>query len=383
MINDPNYPLFLDSGSYNPLLDLHGAKDGMSSFAAAVGLREQDLFGTCLAVFLSLVAGVALLSLFLWIIHGLIEHFSTAARRSSATPPQRSSIYGSPHNSLGGKEALDPNGHGLGLEGTLLPSQSAFATNRNASVMAPSPSHRTWFRFRPRGEAGAFHAAALYGNLLRMILIFHLPITAFSIYQLTLSHASIVSRVFAALAFVFITVLIPAGVLFKVKQSPSGKLYDATRTLLSLGPIYNVYVEDKQMFRVFPLFASLVEGIVVGAGQKSGLAQAIVLIFVELVMLVLPAVWYPWGEGASMGAPSAFLGSTRVASALVVLLLSPTVSFSYQLGLTSLDFTTRLDQRLASIQCSSPPSNRLCLFHPHALDQSGRGSYPIVWWSDL
>jgi len=132
--------------------------------------------------------------------------------------------------------------------------------------------------------------------------------------------------VFAALVFAFISILIPIGILLKVYRTPSGKLYDATRTLLSLGPMYNVYVEEKQMFRVFPLAGSLITGVVVGAGQKSGLAQTLVLVLVELAMLLLPAIWYPWGEGASMGAPGAFLGVIRVASVVLVMLISPTVS---------------------------------------------------------
>ena len=87
------------------------------------------------------------------------------------------------------------------------------------------------------------------------------------------------------------------------------------------------------MFRVFPITAMLCTGIVVGAGQRSGIVQAVILVLVELVMLIIPAVWYPWGEGASMGAPSAFLGVVRVASAVMVMLLSPTVSLASRVPL--------------------------------------------------
>jgi hypothetical protein len=159
-----------------------------------------------------------------------------------------------------------------------------------------------------------------------LILIFHLPVTVFSIYQLVLGpRASIVSRVFAALAFVFISVLIPAGVMFKIKRTPSGKLYDATRTLLALGPMYNIYLEEKQMFRAVPLGASLAMGIVVGAGQGSGLAQAIILVLLELATLIAPAVWFPWDIGASMGAPHTFIAAIRTISMVLVMLLSPQV----------------------------------------------------------
>lgn len=299
---DSSFPLYLPTNTFNPLLDLHGANVGLQSFAAMVGLRPQDLFGTCLSLFVILAGVIAVISLFFWLIHSLVEFFSADPKSTNKRNSYTSSPMAS-RASLGGKE----------YEGV------------RAEQKERSRFRKTWYRFRPKGEAGAFHAAALYGNLLRLILIFHLPVTTFSIYQLCLHRASIVSKVFAALSFVFISIAIPASVLWKISRTPSGKLYDATRTLLALGPMYNVYVEDKQMFRVFPLSASLVTGVVVGAGQGSGLAQAIVLVLVELAMLIIPAIWYPWGEGASMGAPHTFLGIIRVTSALLVLILSPPV----------------------------------------------------------
>lgn len=274
-----------------------------------------------------LAAGIAVLSILLWGIHALVEYSSTERSRVSSST-QRNSLGSSPRtSSLGGKEALRPESFGYDASTTALPSQASLAAQRGS---APSRFRRTWHRFRPKGEAGAFHSAALYGNLLRLIAIFHLPVTTFSIYQLVLgSRASIVSRVFAALAFVFISILIPVGIMFKISRTPTGKLYDATRTLLSLGPMYNVYVEGKQLFRSFLIAASLITGITVGAGQDSGIVQAIILVVVELVMLIVPAIWYPWGDGASMGAPGAFLGIVRVASMVLVMILSPTVGPPY------------------------------------------------------
>lgn len=322
-MTDPQYPLYLDADAFNPVLDLHNSPEGMESFATAVGLRPQDLFGTCLAIFLCITAAVIVLSLLLWFLHGLSEYILTKKHKQISPAAKRTTLGSSPRGSLGGKEALDPqasSSEGLGV----FPTQSAFFSHKSS---CPSPLRRIWLRFRPRGEAGAFHAAALYGNLIRLILVFHLPVTIFSMYHLCLgSRASIVSRVFAALSFAFISVLIPAYILYRVFETPTGKLYDATRTLLSIGPMYNIYVEKKQMFRVFSLSASLITGIVVGAGQKSGIAQTIILIVVELAMLIIPGVWYPWGEGASMGAPNAFLTSLRLVSMVLAMLLSPTVS---------------------------------------------------------
>ncbi|OCF74818.1 membrane protein [Kwoniella mangroviensis CBS 8886] len=328
-MNDDQYPLYLDTTTFNPLFDSHNSSNGMESFATAVGLRPQDLFGTCLAIFLLLTAAVALISLFIWFLHGLFEYLSIGSSKQQGSPgPKRTSLGSSPRGSLGGKEAYDPRNPSLWSDGpNSLPTRASLA--HQAKVNSASPFRRIWLRFRFKGEAGAFHAAALYGNLIRLILIFHMPITAFSIYQLTLgSRASIVSRVFAALAFAFISVIIPAFILHRISRTASGKLYDATRTLLSLGPMYNIYVENKQMYRIVPLTASLIVGIVVGAGQKSGIAQAIIVIIVELAMLIIPGVWYPWGEGASMGASNAFLGLLRLCTMVLVMLLSRPIALN-------------------------------------------------------
>lgn len=326
-ISDPNLPLYLDESAFNPLLNLYNQHSGMESFAFAVGLRPQDLFGTCLVIFLIIVLAVVLISLALWAAHCLIEYLGpTSSSKQQSHAASRPSLGPTPTPSYGTKDLYEPRTPSLWDTSAppSLPSQ-----HNVPHPTGPSHARRIWWRFRPKGEAGAFHAAALYGNLLRLILMFHLPITVFSIYQLVLgSRATIVSRVFAALAFAFISVLVPAGIMFKIKRTASGKLFDATRTLLSLGPMYNVYVEDKQMYRAVPLGASLVVGIVVGAGQGSGLAQAIILVMVELSLLIAPAVWYPWDEGASMGASHTFVAALRTISMVLVMLLSPQVSAS-------------------------------------------------------
>jgi hypothetical protein len=192
---------------------------------------------------------------------------------------------------------------------------------------APSRLQRTWWRFRLKGAAGAFHSAALYGNLVRLIVLFHLPITIFSVYQLTLGpSATLASKILAAFAFAFISVLLPVGLLLKVVFTPSAKLYDATRTLLSLAPLYNVYEQGNQLFPALTFSASLIQGIVVGGGQKSGTAQAIILLIVEIAMALATAITQPWGEGAGMGVPSFIMSTLRIITMVLILILSPAVS---------------------------------------------------------
>lgn len=324
MLEDPKYPLYLNSSAKPRMLDLDTTPDGMQSWARMVGLRPQDLFGTCLSLFLMLAAVIVVFSLLLWTIHCLTEAFGPERTSKRTTrggkhiPRNSGGINGASRSSLTNKEwnqSADFNQQPL-----------AQSLRQTPKATVPSRWHRTRKRFMPRGEAGAFHFSALYGNLLRLIITFHFPVTTFSVYQLTLKNASIVSRVFAALAFAFISVLIPCLIMFKISRTPTGKLYDAARTLLALGTMYNVYEPGKQLYRSLPLFGSLVSGIVIGAGQKSGLAQTIVLVVVELASFITTTFWSPWGQGASMGGFVFFVSVVRIISIVMTMVMAKEVS---------------------------------------------------------
>ncbi len=157
--------------------------------------------------------------------------------------------------------------------------------------------------------------------------MFHLPITAFSVYQCTIrQQSSLAVVVLAALSFALFSVILPAILLVRVGFTPTAKLYDATRTLLSLGPLYNVYRPGSQLFPALTFAASLATGIVVGAGQKSGTAQAIVLLIVEIVHGLVTMIWLPWGDGSGMAIPGFLFSVVRIISTVLLLILSPAVS---------------------------------------------------------
>ncbi|CAK9783583.1 hypothetical protein CC85DRAFT_287777 [Cutaneotrichosporon oleaginosum] len=320
---DPQHALYLNESASPRALDLDSTPDGMLSWARMVGLRPQDLFGTCLTLFLMLAAVIVVFSLLMWLIHWLTEAFGPertkrVTTRSKHVPRHSSGALSA--TTMGSKE------WNQSADFTTQPVGVPLRQAAQAIPTVPSRWHRTRKRFMPRGEAGAFHFSALYGNLLRLIITFHFPVTAFSVYQLTLKEASIVSKVFAALAFVFISVLIPTFIMFKISRTPTGKLYDAARTLLALGTVYNVYEPEKQLYRTLPLFGSLASGIVIGAGQSSGLAQTIVLVVVELASFITTTFWSPWGQGASMGAYVFFVSVVRIASIVLTMVMSKEVN---------------------------------------------------------
>jgi len=186
------------------------------------------------------------------------------------------------------------------------------------------------------------------GNLIRLLLLFHMPLTAFTTYHFyraaTTSTCTLASIVLAAVFFLIVCVLAPAYCAWRIFTVPSGKLYDATRTLMALGPLYNLYGEGQQRYAAVLLASSLITGLVVGAIQASGTTQAVLLIVVEIVMGLVTMIWLPWGEGASMGATTFLLGVLRTITLVLVLLLTPAVRFLDLSGRTPAAF-----RRLTSV----------------------------------
>jgi hypothetical protein len=133
----------------------------------------------------------------------------------------------------------------------------------------------------------------------------------------------------AALSFAVISVLIPLHLVVKVTFTTTNKLYEETRTLLSLGPLYNHYRHGSQMFATLLFATNLVFGVTIGAGQKSGMAQAIIILVVEVISALGTSIWLPWGSGASMGLISFLFCVARIVIAVLLVILTPTVGSSF------------------------------------------------------
>ena len=144
------------------------------------------------------------------------------------------------------------------------------------------------------------------------------------------SHVSLSSIVLAAFSFTFFSIFIPAHLVIRVIFTPTNKLYDETRTLLSLGPLYNHYRHGSQMFASMLFVTNIIFGITIGVGQKSGMAQAIIILVVEVISALVTSVWLPWGSGASMGLISFLFCVARIVIAVLLVILTPTVSFFFR-----------------------------------------------------
>lgn len=331
---DPSSPLYIDPTIPNILFTLpQNASDGIQSFAYAVGVRPEDLFSNCLILFLAIIGGTIVLSLLLWALDYFMvvvvfksasrQNYSTSLARTrspgfGASVSTRSALnkdQGDPTTTspVPGEESKSLTGHSMGGNSMFGVSGRAIGT------------HRSWWRLRT--DIGSFHGSVLHGNLVRILVLFHLPITIFSVYQMVQrgSGVSRTSVVLAALSFAIFSILIPLHLVLRVTFTTTNKLYDETRTLLSLGPLYNHYRHGSQMFATLLFASNLAFGVTIGAGQKSGTAQAIIILVVEVICALGTSVWLPWGSGASMGLISFLFCVGRIVIAVLLVILTPTV----------------------------------------------------------
>jgi Transient receptor potential (TRP) ion channel len=326
-LNDRNSPIFIDSSVPNTLFTLpQNATSGLSSFAYTVGLRPQDLFPVCLIVFLSIIAATILLSLLIWAFDSMAPLIV-----NTLFSGHRKNQYGgtrSPRYSAASKDILD----GLpGAQSTIDEDRSHSSHFLFKASKCSQGSRKKWFRFRPNFTS--FHFSVLHGNLVRILMLFHLPVTIFSSYALTLGHgqASTLCRALAALSLVLFSIAIPIWLNFRLFVTSTGKLYDETWTLLALGPLYNHYRHGSQLYACMFFATSLILGITIGFGQKSGIAQAIIILLVEVISALVTSIWLPWGHGASMGLISFLFCVARIVVAVLLVILTPTVSILWLL----------------------------------------------------
>ncbi|QRV72864.1 membrane protein [Ceratobasidium sp. AG-Ba] len=325
-------PLYIDASAPNTLFTFPSyptdTARGIPALAAAVGLREQDLFGMCVTTFLVIVGSALVVSVFIWAVDWLISSVVNGGR-SGATRGVRGPVVVNPANASAPadrdvKDVHFATGRSPSPESQLFPTATRGLGGGHA--------RRGWWRYR-LGQS-SFHGSVLHGNLVRLLLLFHLPVTIFSCYQFTLgrSTATKLSVILASLTFAVFSVSIPMFLIYRVMRTPTGKLYDATRTLLSLGPLYNHYGHGSQLFAGLFFANNIAVGSVIGAGQKSGTAQSIIILVIEVASALATSIWLPWGKGAHMSAVSFLFCVLRIIGSVLLVILSPAVAIGDSAG---------------------------------------------------
>ncbi|EJD53678.1 hypothetical protein AURDEDRAFT_148582 [Auricularia subglabra TFB-10046 SS5] len=325
-IADPSSPLYLDPAIPNTLLGFPADKtDGISSLASAVGLRPADAFGTSVGLFLCVLGATLVASILVWMLDALGSALFN--RGEPAKYPSTHVHYSTPL-ALGHKDnfSYDAPDAQDGDAMRAVNGSAIRSTPRNRFALS-----RLWRKTR-FGSQSSFHGAVLHGNLTRILMLFHLPVTIFSSYQFSSSASSRTTVILAAVAFAFVSVIWPVILLYRVATTSTSKLYEETRTLMAVGPAYSLYRQDSQLFACVLFASNLALGITIGCGQRSGTAQSIIILVIEVATALTTSLWLPWGSGAHMGITSFLCCAARIISAVLLVILAPIVSVGSAAG---------------------------------------------------
>ncbi|BGP21815.1 membrane protein [Rhodotorula toruloides] len=325
---DVTSPLYLDANLPNVLLDLDPEHDGIERWARMVGIRYQDLWSVCAFTFFAICGGV---------VGAHAVWYGLAAALDAVVPSRRARAgprAAEDKDRIEGAESLQKeagtrvsDGAGRRSEGSVsrymgdvefiddeyLEEQGDIGRDRIDEL------YSTW----------RLHLASLEGNLIRVLLFFHLPLCLFSAYQFTLHSTSPTSTfALAVVTFAIACVLVPLWLIWQLHVKPVRELYTHLPTLLALGSLYNTYADECVLFPAVTFGYNLIVGVVVGAVQGTGTAQAAIILICEVAHTLVTSLWLPWGDHAAMG-PLAFLFSlARIIIAVLLVVLSPTVNVS-------------------------------------------------------
>ena len=318
-MNNRSSPLFIDANAPNTFFMLPpNVTTGIPAFAAAVGVPPTRLFSITMTLFLGLCGAAVVLSVVVWAIDRLATFIGGAVGYVRTTP----SGFGtrSPHFGSSAKDSIDK------AQSPVPQAEESRSLNNHPVLRGNRSKNAPRWRNISAGF-GSLHGSVLQGNLIRLLVLFHFPVTVVSCYQMTLAKESSAGTIaLAALSFAFFSVALPIFLVFRLYMTNTSKLYDETWTLLALGPLYNHYRHGSQLFACLLFATNIAFGLTIGCGQKSGTAQAILILVIEVVSALGTSFWLPWGHGASMGLISFLFCVARIIIAVLMVILAPIVS---------------------------------------------------------
>ncbi|GAA5831830.1 hypothetical protein JCM11251_003901 [Rhodosporidiobolus azoricus] len=338
-INDPTSPLYLDTALPNVLLDLDSAANGIERWARMIGVRHEDLWSICAFTFFALCAGVIGAHTVFFAFDTLLDAIIPSRRAKTVKQ-----VNVDETDALEGKLEQDNEagsaGYALSKEQSGRPSDGSMGRYMGRSdyldsdYLDSAATGGEYGRPPPREEkfpSWKLHLALLQGNLVRILLFFHLPLCLFSAYQFTLySNSPTSTFALAVVSFALVCIAAPAYLLWKVHIKPVRELYGHLPTLLAFGPMYNTYSEECTLFPLVTFASNLIVGVITGAVQGTGTAQAAVILIVEVAHTLITSLWLPWGDNSAMGPLAFLLSLARIVIAVLLVVLSPTVNVSAQ-----------------------------------------------------
>jgi len=166
------------------------------------------------------------------------------------------------------------------------------------------------------------------GNVVRIALgYFLLPLVALSMYQFVIaSLGPIYAVALAAVVLVIIIAFTVWLVLLFVRTRPRSFLFDDLQTVLTYGPLYNTFRHDTATYALVPILVNFLRGIAIGAVQKSGVAQIILLGICEVVMILTLIAFRPYSPATSMNAYQTFFAAIRLVTIFLCITFVPSLN---------------------------------------------------------
>ncbi|CAG8668731.1 8140_t:CDS:2, partial [Ambispora leptoticha] len=152
----------------------------------------------------------------------------------------------------------------------------------------------------------------LLGNMLRFFLLFYFPMLSTAFYQLIIYQYVPWYAIAIAAVVIIACVVVPIVVTVLIyRVSPPVYLLNDLSYRLKYGPLYNTLKERGPMFFIIFLIYNFIRGVIVGAGQESGLTQAVVLMILELTLVIILISRLPFLEGTRNNQINVILGIIR------------------------------------------------------------------------
>lgn len=334
-INDITSPLYLDDSVPNVLLDVESSDRGIERWARTVGVRKEDLWSTCAFTFFVICAAIVAAHLVFFAFDTLLDivfpsRFSKRRLRAQAKARQDNidDLYEAgtrmsmkeARSSETSAERQTARGGSMGRNDVDFGDDAYMREDDDSDEVGPQ---------RPEDDFPSWrlHLALLQGNLIRVLFLFHLPLSTFSVYTFaTKSRTPDSTLRLAVVTFAVVCVAIPAYLIWQLHRVPGRELYSSLSRLLSVGVLYNTMSDECVLFSGVRLVANLIVAIMLGAVQGTGTAQAATILLVEVADTLITSLWLPWGDNAAMGPLAFILCLARIVIAVLLVVLSPTVA---------------------------------------------------------
>lgn len=177
-------------------------------------------------------------------------------------------------------------------------------------------------------DFAALNICFLGGMIIRVWALFYVCLVTLCCYQFVVAGVTPTYTVaLSAVVFVLLGVATPMGLVYIISRyRPPDLLYDDLHILLVIGPLYNIYDQPKYLFVGVVYFLRLVQGIVIGAAQTSGITQITILALLEVSFLCAVNIWRPYPTRTSMNGWHTFMSVVRLIIVLFLVAFIPSLA---------------------------------------------------------